>query len=567
MPYLRISLLVLLACASAHAGSLTFSGVLGNSGEKGATLVKFGLAPANGLGVICDKYGTLWDRAGDGILNRYASDGRLVATYPIASSNLQGDSIALNGDQVILLLNRKLYALSVDAPSGTAPADLGIEADLSSRSVAQGKLSLLRDNSLLLLDLASKSEQTILNPTSSDVRGIEIRSDGSVVTVNSDRKCHLIQDGKEATTDGWPHSSPGTPLQFLDNYWYGFNWNGTIHRLNSDFEADPGVILGGGSGAFIGHVDGNAELGSGKGLASMGADNFAVSGFFGTMHLMHWDKEKAQMQIIRRVGAIPACTGLALNRQGDIWFNVGRWRWSDGPMAPLQDCIGANETGQVTMLPNDYFVGIALRGGMNLETGRFTFDVHLAPLKTEPPKPVQASVVYPVSTNEDVFLSIDNQGSGCAYGISPEGEFHKIIGPMKLAAVQPVADWTSLAMKDKDTMLAGADGHVLELVRDGPTWRETKRWNSWGSGDDAHFGARLFLSADGDHLWVSDTQRHRVLCFSLGSGNLIASYGHLDASGNDLAHLNSPQVIIGREKRAVFFDSGNQRLVKLMLGE
>ena len=67
----RLSLLLLLASTPAFAGSLTFSGVLGNSGEQGTALVKFGLTPAHGMGVVYDKYGTLWDRGGDTVLNRY----------------------------------------------------------------------------------------------------------------------------------------------------------------------------------------------------------------------------------------------------------------------------------------------------------------------------------------------------------------------------------------------------------------------------------------------------------------------------------------------------------------
>ncbi len=48
-----------------------------------------------------------------------------------------------------------------------------------------------------------------------------------------------------------------------------------------------------------------------------------------------------------------------------------------------------------------------------------------------------------------------------------------------LQAASPVQEWTSLGVKDAGTLLAGADGSILELTRRGSDWSETKRWNSW----------------------------------------------------------------------------------------
>ncbi len=75
------------------------------------------------------------------------------------------------------------------------------------------------------------------------------------------------------------------------------------------------------------------------------------------------------------------------------------------------------------------------------------------------------------------------------------------------------------------------------------------------------------MNTDGDHLWVADTTRHRVLCFSLASGAVLAQFGEMDKAGSDLAHVDSPEVLAGRGRRAVVFDRGNQRLVKLILTE
>ena len=65
----RSGIVLLLAAtgATASAAPLVCDGILGNSGEGGRTLVRFGLPARRGMGVACDRFGSLWDRAGDGV--------------------------------------------------------------------------------------------------------------------------------------------------------------------------------------------------------------------------------------------------------------------------------------------------------------------------------------------------------------------------------------------------------------------------------------------------------------------------------------------------------------------
>ncbi len=128
-------------------------------------------------------------------------------------------------------------------------------------------------------------------------------------------------------------------------------------------------------------------------MADLGGGNFAVSGITGVMHLLHWNPERKQMMVVRRLGAIPECHGLALNRRGQVWFNFGRWEWNADPTAPLQDCSGAGEMGQAAMLPNDSFIAATSRLGMSLETDNFTYQAAYATPAGEPPL-LQASAVY-----------------------------------------------------------------------------------------------------------------------------------------------------------------------------
>ena len=52
----------------------------------------------------------------------------------------------------------------------------------------------------------------------------------------------------------------------------------------------------------------------------------------------------------------------------------------------------------------------------------------------------------------------------------------------------------------------------------------------------------------------------------MAGGALLGQFGRTDKPATDLTGLSGPGVIAARGGRAVVFDSGNQRLVKLKLG-
>ncbi|MFA6292903.1 MAG: hypothetical protein WC637_14030, partial [Victivallales bacterium] len=241
-----------LACigSSSFADKLTFSGVLGNSGEQGKYLVRFGAKQARGLGVVYDKYGSLWDRGGDGVLNRYALDGRLLASYPIPAGERGSEKITAVGDKIVLLLQGKLYTLPVDSPAGTKPTPLGIDADEMSFGSYDGKIAISqvkeipdgagkkRVSQISYLNLASKEIVSAAKSALADARSIELLSNGDVV-VAVQNKMQLLHNG-EKTLETWPRPSPGGRHQFLDGFWFGQNYHGTVRRFNAEFEAEPG---------------------------------------------------------------------------------------------------------------------------------------------------------------------------------------------------------------------------------------------------------------------------------------------------------------------------------------
>ena len=124
-----------------------------------------------------------------------------------------------------------------------------------------------------------------------------------------------------------------------------------------------------------------------------------------------------------------------------------------------------------------------------------------------------------------------------------------------------LAGWTDRCL----LVAAGGQIHAFALAADG---RPTLAW-SWNGGAAA-FGAELHLAVSGNALLVADTRRHgvRLLAFSERTDQPpvpVAQYGEADQPGNDLAHFDSPTLVSLSGTRAVVYDAGNQRVVRLSL--
>ena len=570
------------ALALAHAETIVCNGILGNSGEQGDALVRFGNAGARGMGVAYDKFGSLWDRGGDGVLNRYAADGRLLAQYRIPGGSDGNDQLALVGDTIVLRIRGGLYTLPIDAPAGSEAVPMQRKAGCISFGSANGCLAAADGDAIWLINPATG--EATQAATLGGAQCLDLAPDGTIYAL-ADWRLRKIVNGKEVT-GGWPKGSPGERPQLVDGFWFGHGWHGTIRRFSADAEPSPGVVLGGASGSFIGHLDENSELTNGRGMAKLRDDLYAVSGMGGVMHLLQWDDSRRQMTIIRRVGSVPGCRGLGLDRNGNVWFHAGAWKWTDAPDSPLLLGVNAPEgsgISQAVMLDGDSMVATGfLWGKPTFYFGKL--DREVAGRRIETPCALKRGNVGSAACKRDgqlVLLQIDAAGTGVSFKIGSDGSYRGEGGPVALKTAAQTADWTTLAMKDDSTLLAAAGGSVIEFAPHGADWKETGRWSSWGEkagtqgredartdgGDNAvdRFGARIFICSDAGRLWVSDRERHRVLVFDPGTRRLLASFGTADKPGDTLAGLSSPETIIARGNRAVVFDSANQRLVKLTI--
>ena len=137
-------------------------------------MVRFEGAAASGMGVVCDRYGSLWDRGG-AALNRYAVDGRLLASYklPSVQADRNSDMIALLGDTLVLRLGGQLYSLSIDAPTGSEVQPMKIAADKMSFSAKDGWVAASQGREVFLVNGAG--EKKAVATLTEESRGIGVR--------------------------------------------------------------------------------------------------------------------------------------------------------------------------------------------------------------------------------------------------------------------------------------------------------------------------------------------------------------------------------------------------------
>ena len=538
-------------------------GVLGNSGEQGENLVLFDNKVTSGFGIVFDKSGSLWDRGGE-TLNRYALDGRLLASYklPGANPDRNSDMISLLGDTLIICVGKQLYSLSVDAPAGTEIKPMNIPADKLSPSAKDGWAVASRGKDVFLVNAAGGKKPVVT--LEKDPQGVFHGPDNSIC-IQKDWKLFKVVPGKENTVE-LIGSAPGERPDFIDGNWYGSAWHSTLRRMDKNLQPAPGVVLGGNSGSFIGHVAEQSEVVNGRGLAKIKGDLFAVSGLFGVIHLLEWKGDEKRFEPLRRIGSVQSCDALALDRRGRIWCTSGNWDWQDGPLTPQHFGVPVPEkVFAITMLDNDSLCGYGIMWGRPMIMfGNMEKEVRLGRLEGNTSLPKQAVAVAVTELKKRrVLLILEADGKVTAVHINPDGSYNSDAGQVKLITTSPVKKWTSLVSSGNDLLIGAGDGQVIEFARDGDNWKEKRRWNSFGSGNADKFGPEIFLALDAGKLWVSDTKRSRVVCFDQSSGKPLAEYGVKNTAGNEMAKLNSPGIIAARGSRAALYDSGNQRILKL----
>jgi len=557
------------AFAPMQAASLHYAGVFGNSGEEGETLVRFAPEPRTGMTVAYDSHGTLWDRAGNGQLNRYALDGRLLEShaFPKTPTNHPWDTLVNDHDTFLFLCNRQLYLREPNDGPDAIPAPLeGIRADYISANVHDGLVAAVNKEEIFLVSTGGEIRHVATPVEGEAVYGIGLGPKGEVYLIGPNRKLRRVDPAASEQERGLINPI-GIPIRWIDGYWYGASGHGTLYRFTSDFRSDPGVVLGGNSGSFIGYVPGNYEISDPRGLTRVEGDLFAVSGIEGIVHILQWHPGDKRFEIIRRIGAAQRCTALTLDDEGRLWWESGVWEWNDAPDTPLRHGVPPSDARSYAgsaLLKNGTMVSAAIRWKkLQLYYGTFNGPVRISVLTEELPKdPALTAAVR----NDRELIIVDRAGNGSRFGIQNNGTPDKPLGKVALRTRTPVREWTSL-FSVGDRLIGTADGAVIELAPKDGDWEETDRWNTWGDDGKERFGERIHAAESEGRLWVSDTTRQQVLCFDLAGRKPLAVFGSAGKAGDDTRSLSQPEVIAANHRKAVVYDSGNQRFVKLTFSE
>lgn len=539
----------LLASVQARGAELRFAGVLGNSGESGTSLARYSGKPAGGMGPVLDDTGTIWERGGSRQLNRYALDGRLLATFPLPESTDRTDQMTRVGRQLLFEIRGALYALPLDAATGTKPKRVEGAAQLLSSGSYDGKVAIQDQDDLLWFDPVSQQRKPIAGPRVR-FQALHLGSDGSLFAFGGGQ-VYAWKNG--LLLDRYPRGFRGERPQKIGKWWYGHGWHGTIHRFNEEFEPEPGVVLGGASGSFIGYLPESADLTNGRGMARIRDDLFAVSGLEGIVQFLRWRNEDSRFEVVRRLGPLCGLCSIALDADGNIWTPRGSWRWTDSPETPhtLGDVRPAYNAqpvivgGKTLCLLKKHYTHVQLARGPLIDPNGWAHFETRGVENLALPESISGAAAFPDQDGRLRMVVVERNGTAHEFAISPEA--HMASQPVP-ATLPGLKDCTSLAWFE-NRLLAADNGALLVFERAGDgTWKGGTRLRQYGS--------EVYVHSDGRRLAVSDTDNDRVRLFdSLESE--VAAYRSVIA----------PKHVAVSGHRVAVYDSGNQRIVKLELAE
>ncbi len=562
--------LLLANSGMADPARLVCEGVLGNSGEQGETLVRFAdkrLANLrDGLGVASDRFGTLWDRAGLGQINRYSLDGRLLASYKLPQSHSSHhDAATLVGDHWLLFLRRELWALNV---SDETPdfEKLEIKVESIARSVVGDEILVVvagEPRELAFYNPATKALRSVpMPPVEGDFKPGVTPDGKALVFENRAKNIYVLEGGVWQLKTTLQHENP----QMVDGHYWAGAWNGTLRRFDKDFGPAPGVVLGGNTGSFIGNLPGNYEVNYPTALVPVGNATYAIGGLGCVAHLAAWDNTLQRLSLVRRIGALHSIGGhLALDGGGRVRVPGGIWEWKSGPADPLLQGRGIGGNGQVALFGNGSFFSAAFIYGTRpaVAWGRFDLEAKSGDkLPTEISDDVRGCVALK-GYRRNRSLRMTQKGRMIETQHDDHGKPNKDLAVGQLQLPDAAGEPHSLACLSDGRIMAAVGGRVMEIERVDETsgnWRVVKALDSVAG---ETFGSDIFVTADAGWLWISDRANHRVIVTDEKLEQVSAVFGGV--RGSSLSQCDSPGTVAASGRRAVVYDAGNQRVLKLRL--
>jgi hypothetical protein len=620
----RIPALTLLLCllfiSAAHATTLDFAGVLGNSGVAGDALVRVNtrLKTPDGQGVnsgvYLDREARVWVSGGDAI-NCLDFEGRLLKRSPLQPLGVRINSTAFAALDGVLYsfghltkANPKtrsdvaLFALPLD---GTGAVTVAAEfpeypswrCGILCPTPHAGKLLYAypeeRDGVKRIIvgvfDPRAQTRERLYDLPGQWPASLAVAADGQSVylggyfgkyigaNLHHPNACEIVKltwDGKEL----WRRvclDTPAEPTQFRgvlsvaggavwDSAWYGF-----LTRFDRDGKTAPGKVAS--WDMRIPYISQILDVRGSLGLLPPTGVAVALDPLLVTCnspehsYLATWDDQSGRLVLDRRYGALPEVGNVALSPEG--WVNVGGlwWRFDDAANAAPRF---ANHTGAVSpgVWRDDWVCALTLGKRTIPTVGRPAFGRASAQPSHDMPAPFTQVMGFTVTKTSDPAKAI-------AY--ATESESNRIWrSTMEPRLWAPRKEWKALtavgitapgdiAALDDGTLVVVDGGSLVRLAVTGDTLTERARLTQWGAGGGETFGAKLRLAGDGMRLLVSDTDRHRVLLLDAERWQVIAQFGVTDQAGSEQQQLSAPGAVALAGARALVADVGNQRVVKL----
>lgn len=574
-------------------GGLAVVGVLGNSGEQGATLIR---TTRRGVGgVVVDDSGTLWLGAGDAI-NRVTLEGRLIERFPIAlewGEWVSGKGFgSLDGTLYFSCADDRrvehLFALPM-RPGATAarlPLSLPPRRDGRLRVAPEplrGKLVLGLDEqdrpgevSVFLYAPGSGTLTRSFTVPLPDLFGLAVDAAAGWIYVGGGRAATVVDlQGRPVSSD-FPAPVPQLPaiptvfsgaLSLADGAAWRAGVYGFVARLDRLTRGAPGIVDRWDSA--LGEV--SQVAGVGRGLLAFTRDEPADA-FLG-----RWVPGAVQLSLFRRIGSLPAIRAVGLSEDG--WVTVADeveglypvqhwWRWEDDARAmPAVTDSSSAVAGGVFIPGSDSFVGVNQRGRLLFFRPRWGDQT--GTLTALPPEARPVAFAYQAVPGQRTgrLLYVDGAARGI-FAVGYDGPGLHTAGdhwqPVALAGVALEEPGDLVALTDGRLVIADR-GRILVLEPSGSGYRLEAERRGWGRGPDDQLGGHVRLAIDGPWMLVSDTDRARVLWLDWQRWRKLGQLGVTDRAGDDLAHVDRPGSVALRAGRAVVADTGNQRVLRLVV--
>ncbi|MCS6852842.1 MAG: hypothetical protein NZ700_16915 [Gemmataceae bacterium] len=623
---IMIVLLLASGVGPATAAELAAVGVLGNSGVAGHSLVRTApYAPSrslvgsaartgNATGVAVDRDLTLWISGGDR-LNRLALNGQLIESVPLAPAGSRIDSRTFVVHRGALYFlgrlpkgERALFRLPWAGPPAAAqvvagarlPASRADHPPLLVDRPLRDSLGLVYEpddtpgqTRIDLLDPDRGAWSTFATLPCDNPAGATVREDGIVFVggrfpeLTSKSAGHntvsaiAALDPTGRMLRGFPVPSTfkgASPVQYRGDLSYAdgalweLAWYGTIARRDRNAQPAPGNLSLGGPRYDLDYPSQLVNIAPGLvAITSAAPDSLHLARTGGSQPL----------EFVRRLGCLPDAASVGLSPNG--WVVVGTprgvrwWRWDDAPDSPTR---GSSQLRLVTpgVFDGDRYFALARAGGLErpipcvLEPDAAPviglWDRKQVPLDRQAvpmAEPVSLSVA-PASAGTSDALAVDASQRQLWQTRFNWRAFRTGTPEWQAVRVEPPLTAPTDAVPLADGRALVADGSAVRLLaRDRAGFRQEWSFHRWGPGPEEHFGPRLRLAVVGSVLLVSDTTRHRVVAIDWTTRQVLTQFGATDQPGRDLDCLDSPTLIAASGHRAVVFDSGNQRIVKLEL--